>query len=75
MGGDIGLPQIGGDSQIVGGGGAVPQALHPVTIALPNGKEVGGLQAPRSAVDELMREARDSENYSIGRKPSWYRGK
>jgi hypothetical protein len=68
--GDFSVPEIGEIAPR-----DASQALHHVTLVMPNGEEIKDLRGDNRVLQEMERAARDSENYSIGRKPSWYRGK
>lgn len=71
--GNVGLPQV--NTPDIANAGGASEALHHVTIAMPDGREVGGLRAPRDVIRALEREAITSVNAEIGRKPSWVRGR
>jgi hypothetical protein len=78
----ISLPQIDlptldyGDIPDLGSiGGGTSEALHHVTIDLGGGREVNGLRAPTDVLRQMTTAARDSANASIGRAPSWVRGR
>jgi hypothetical protein len=72
--GDIGLPQVGASTPIVGSGGA-QEAMHHVTIDLGGGRSVDGLRAPSDVLRQMTAAARDSANARIGRAPSWVYGR
>lgn len=86
-GGQVSLPPqltIGSPAMLDGGldaGGGVPtlndmgagsEALHPVTLDFGS-RQVGGLRAAPSALNELRRAARDHEMAQTGPAPSWYK--